>query len=504
MHDIIVVSDLHLGRGKNAETGRYHRLEAFFFDDDFYAFCRWLCRESAERKVEVKLVLNGDTFDLLRIDFDRREGANARERRFGPTITPERAAATVSEILAGHPGFVAGLAHVLTAGHPVVILPGNHDLELQWAPVQDAVRDAIAREVRAGGDEAAAESAIRELTFEPWFHYEPGRIWIEHGCQYDKDNSFQFFLRSDIVDKPTAIDSLERDMPVGTFFQRYLYNFFGSITFIVPSSRANSRYFRWLLINRPRLLAKVTISHFPFFLQVLRRIAKAGGNTTELADAHSRELDRLASAGDLDGPLQKIDQLKAAHGSTARVARGLLSDMLKIGGLAVLLALLVAGLWFAGFQAINQFDVGVTLKAILFVVLNFVFLLTLTGGIGYTLLRPPNAPPSRPGRSAASRISALLDVPIVTMGHSHDEVVFRLRRDGHAGGWFYNTGTWVAVFTHDELLPRERVQYTFLRVRGNSAELMHYSPGRNDAVPVILIDDDRWSEPEKPVETLPS
>ncbi|HUH03483.1 MAG TPA: hypothetical protein VML75_15910, partial [Kofleriaceae bacterium] len=67
MHDIIVVSDLHLGRGKNPDTGRYHRLEAFFFDDDFYAFCRWLCREAAERKTDVKLVLNGDTFDLLRI-----------------------------------------------------------------------------------------------------------------------------------------------------------------------------------------------------------------------------------------------------------------------------------------------------------------------------------------------------------------------------------------------------------------------------------------------------
>lgn len=504
MHDIVVVSDLHLGRGKNPETGRYHRLEAFFFDDDFCAFCRWLCRDADERKVDVKLVLNGDTFDLLRIDFNPREGATARERRFGPTITPERAAATVTEILAGHHGFVAGLAHVLVKGHPVVILPGNHDLEIQWEPVQQAVRQAIVAEVRASGNDAAAERAARGLTFEPWFHYEPGRIWIEHGCQYDKDNSFQYFLRSDIVDNEAAIGSIERDMPVGTFFQRYLYNFFGSITFIVPSSRANTRYFRWLLINRPRLLAKVTTSHFPFFVQVLRRIAKAGGNTTELADAHSRELGRLAVTADLDGPLQKIDDLKATHGSAARVARGLLSDFLKVGGLAVLLALLVAGLWFAGFQAINQFDVGVTLKALLFVVLNFVFLLTLTGGIGYTLLRPPKAPPSRPGRNAAGRISKLLDVPIVTMGHSHDEVVFRLKRNGDAGGWFYNTGTWVAVFTHDELLPRERVQYTFLRVRGINAELMHYSPGRNDAVPVILIDDDRWSEPEKPAETLPA
>jgi hypothetical protein len=311
-------------------------------------------------------------------------------------------------------------------------------------------------------------------------------------------------LRTHVVGNEAAVETLERDMPVGSFFQKYLYNFFGAITFIVPSSRANTRYFRWLLINRPRLLAKVATSHFPFFLQVLRRIGKGGGNTTELADAHSNQLGELATSANLDGTLQQIDGLKATHGSAARVARGIMYDIVKIGGLALLLALLVAGLWFAGFHAINQFDVGVTLKAILFIVLNFVFLLSLTGGIGYTLLRPPKAPPSRPGRNAASRISSLIDVPIVTMGHSHDEVVFRLRRDGENAGWFYNTGTWVAVFTHDELLPRERVQYTFLRVRGDAAELMHYSPGRNDAVPVILIDDDRWSEPEKPSEALPA
>ena len=59
--DIVVVSDLHLGRGKNPATGRYSRLEAFFFDDDFDGFCRWLCSEAEAHKIGVTLVLNGDT-----------------------------------------------------------------------------------------------------------------------------------------------------------------------------------------------------------------------------------------------------------------------------------------------------------------------------------------------------------------------------------------------------------------------------------------------------------
>jgi hypothetical protein len=98
-------------------------------------------------------------------------------------------------------------------------------------------------------------------------------------------------------------------------------------------------------------------------------------------------------------------------------------------------------------------------------------------------------------------------VPIVTFGHTHDEFITRI--DGVAGSglwpvpgrpdgeptagepaWYFNTGTWIAVFTADALLPRERVQYTFLRVRGLKGELLHWSPGRSEATPVILLEED--------------
>ena len=106
-------------------------------------------------------------------------------------------------------------------------------------------------------------------------------------------------------------------------------------------------------------------------------------------------------------------------------------------------------------------------------------------------------------RRAAGQIGGLLGVPLVVFGHSHDEVVWRLPR--HEGvTWYYNTGTWIAVFTHDQLLPRERVQYTFLRVRGDAAELLHFSPGRGEPIPVILLEEDRWSEPTRPSNPQPS
>jgi len=49
-------------------------------------------------------------------------------------------------------------------------------------------------------------------------------------------------------------------------------------------------------------------------------------------------------------------------------------------------------------------------------------------------------------------------------------------------------------------MPRERVQQTFLRVRGGDAELLRFSPGRDAAMPVVLLEEDEregagWLEP---------
>lgn len=507
MHDLIVVSDLHLGRGKNRESGRYFVLEAFFYDDDFDRFCRWLCDEAERRKRGLKLVLNGDTFDLLRIEHDQAPGATIGERLYGPLMTPSKAAETVADILRGHRGFVDGIARVLCAGHQVVMLPGNHDWEVQWPSVQSVVRNALLLRVAElrDGDEHAVQTARDNLLFEPWFHHEPGRIWIEHGCQYDAENAFRYPLRGRLAEQEDPVGHAEHDLPVGTFFQRYLYNGFGAITFIVPNSKANVRYVRWLAFNKPRLLARTLTRHLPFFFQVLRRIAKSGGNGSMLARCHQAELDQLAERTGLGHRLLEIDGLKNTSASAAAVAKGVTGQIIKAVVFVVLLALLALGLWFAGFSAINEMRLGFGFKAGLFLVLNFIFLITATVVAGWLLLRSATGPPVRPARRAATRIAELVDVPMVTFGHTHDEAIWRLRRNTGQSGWYYNTGTWIAVFTSDELLPRERVQYTFLRIRDHEGELLHWSPGRGEAIPVVLLEDeDRAGEQARPHPVKPA
>lgn len=495
--ELVLVSDLHIGRGKNPHTGRYFELETFFYDDDFRRFCLWLCADARERAVNLRLILNGDTFDLLRIDPVSTEARQtSRERRYGPVMTPQRARTVIHEVLIGHAEFIDGLAQVLVAGHEVIFLPGNHDLEVQWPAVQQEIRAAILEQAARIGQGAAdgsagdVEALAGRLRFAPWFYYEPGRIWIEHGCQYDPQNAFRYNLRSRLEDHEASLVADEEDMPLGNFFQRYLYNAFGHITFIVPSTRANARYVKWLLVHQPELLARAAASHGRFWWQVVRRLALSAPDARRrLKDLHAAELEALATASGLGDRLRSIDALKTVGGDITRTVRALGWQIIKDLLQAITILLAAAGLWFAGFHVINHASEGFIVKAFFFLLLDFIFLIVVIAGIGYAILRPPAEPAARPLRKAAQAIADRLAVPLVCFGHTHEEVLWRLRTPSGAPAWYLNSGTWIAVFTHDVLLPRERVQYTFIRVEGAEARLLHWSPGRGLPLPVILLDE---------------
>ena len=530
-HDLFVLSDLHMGRGINPDTRRYFTLENFFFDDDFAKLCRYLCEQAARGRRPCRLILNGDTFDLLRIDPEPSTTADRRERRFEPAHTPPQAAHTVRAILRGHPRFVHGLCDVLHAGHDVVFLPGNHDIEMQWTPVHAAVRDAIA--VGLADDPfclapAQVADALARLQFRDWFYHEPNRIWVEHGCQYDPENSFRYLLRGRLGDlfedqagslghsasdtssgqaigsgrtddpRVAAFYELEQDMPLGNFFQRYLYNAFGHITFIVPSTRANLRYVKWLLLNAPRLLVRVLFSHGPFVFQVLRRLGQQANPAARkvLADTHARALEELCLTSELGDKLRAIDRLKEVRADAVQAARSIGWQTLKFLAGVALIGVGVSALYVFCLALLSKFVLGGGTGMFIFLLMSpFIVTLAAIGGLVYTVISSGEDVSPRPLRRAAQRIAAALHVPVVSFGHSHDEEMWRLDLPSGGRAWYCNTGTWIAVFTHDVLIPRERVQYTFLRVRGEQAELLYWSPSRGEPMPVILLDEGLPTEP---------
>jgi len=498
--DIVVVSDLHIGRGVNPETRRYAALETFFFDDDFRAFCAFLIARARERGRGFSLVINGDGFDFLRIADARPGTTTDAARRFAQELTPQTAPALIKAILDGHPGFVAALGDVVVSGNDVVIIPGNHDLEVHWRPVQGEIRAAVGASIGQKGDASAAD-ALSRLQFRPWFYYEPGRVWIEHGCQYDPENAFKFPLRGRLADDPGYTPEHEADLPLGNFFQRYLYNAFGSITFIVPTSRANLRYAKWLMINEPRLLLRVLTSHFPFALQVLRRVAQASNRkrADEYRAEHEAHLRVLAEQTGLGDALLRIDGLKH-NGADAYLAvdtlvRGASRLALRSG--LVLLAFLAA--WITAGQAIDSLqEIGIGWRALLSLFLNLVVVAVAVGFGVSQALRVPHDTTPRPLKAAAEQIARIARVPLVVFGHTHEEVLFPIGPvpadapdQSPRRGWYVNSGTWIAVFTHDVLLPRERVQFSFVDIEGHDARLMHWQPERGAPVPVVLLDESK-------------
>jgi UDP-2,3-diacylglucosamine pyrophosphatase LpxH len=529
--ELIVLSDLHLGRGKNPRTGRFHRLEAFFHDAEFEAFCAYLIDDARRRAVALRMIIAGDAFDLLRVDDDRPAdadadaavgaggnagadtaagadatggfGANAskttgtgaaRRGEVGgrqPLSSPAAAAALVEAIVRGHPGFVAGLAKLIAAGHDLVFLPGNHDIELQWRAPQQRVRAAIAQaltSIASFSPEAAEAAVAARLSFAPWFYQEPGRIWIEHGSQYDHEGAFRYPLRG--ADTPLPPAALERDFPLGNFFQRYLFNGFGATAFIVPSSDASERYVRWMLVHRPGQIARTIARHVPFIFRYLVRLGRGGGHGLEvLAEQHRTQLARLAVDSELGQKLEQIDVLKDVRTDVAQAAAAFVRQTTRFVFSAMLLLLFGAGIWYLGVEGPQALDWGFWPRLLSYLGMSALLMIAILAGSAFLLLRPP-APRGGSLAHAAARIAAIVDVPIVIFGHTHGEDIAHLRRPS-GDGWYFNSGTWIAVFTRDVLLPRPAVQLSYVRVRGGSGELVHFDPARGAERPVVLLDDAR-------------
>src|SRR5580704_4994095 len=127
---------------------------------------------------EIEMVWNGDVFD-----FDApwvKDGQSSFDE-----FPPDEAGSTehVRRILADHPVWVRAAARLVLAGHRLLVLSGNHDVELWFPGVRRTIREEIGR---AMGDCAMGDRALEErVRFRAWFHVTEDGIYLEHGSQYD-------------------------------------------------------------------------------------------------------------------------------------------------------------------------------------------------------------------------------------------------------------------------------------------------------------------------------
>lgn len=167
---VFVISDTHLG-GVYPDSGEpgARGFRICTHADDLAAFIRELAGRPAGDPA-TELVINGDLVDFLA----EREEDDPPWRAFTPD--PEAAAAKLRAIVRRDQVVFDALKAFLEAGHRLVVLLGNHDVELALPGVRDVLREAV------GG---------RSRDFE-FIHdgeaYLVGDALIEHGNDYDPWN----------------------------------------------------------------------------------------------------------------------------------------------------------------------------------------------------------------------------------------------------------------------------------------------------------------------------
>jgi len=85
--------------------------------------------------------------------------------------------AKLDRIATGHRRVFASLGEFAASDSRVVVVPGNHDLELIRPSTQARFCELV--------DEACGQpGAATRIEFQPWIYYVPGVLYAEHGSQY--------------------------------------------------------------------------------------------------------------------------------------------------------------------------------------------------------------------------------------------------------------------------------------------------------------------------------
>ena len=259
--EILVVSDLHLGRGREPDTRRFFCTENFVSDQ---AFARWL-RAMQPREGKL-LILNGDTFDFIRIanfpkkdqDFidwsswlaglglakspeELRRSISKKETRYGLQTNDYKSAWKLWQIYMGHQEFFQALAHWVRDGGLLLMVKGNHDLDLYWPLVRKAFRTFLGDSLE---DNDASRGAIQQRVFYCDDSLRLGNLYLEHGHFYDSEQKM-------VKGQTLRDDPSQLNLPLATFVARYLVNPLENLRPFLGSIRPTQRIPWIILRNHP-------------------------------------------------------------------------------------------------------------------------------------------------------------------------------------------------------------------------------------------------------------
>lgn len=189
--DYLLLSDVHLGsdlvqhlRPWAKEQWLQHKAEV---DAPLVA----LLDHYAARTRPLALVFAGDFLDLVGVSISDGDGPlqtplTPEEKLHGLGSAADHVVRKLQAIAARHHEVFAALARFVSKGHRLIVVRGNHDIELHWHAARRAFVQAVVQHTAA---ERRAELAAR-IQVCPWFFRVPGLLYVEHGHEFDPTCSY--------------------------------------------------------------------------------------------------------------------------------------------------------------------------------------------------------------------------------------------------------------------------------------------------------------------------
>ncbi|MGZ3768348.1 MAG: hypothetical protein ACXVCP_03735 [Bdellovibrio sp.] len=222
----VIISDLHLGKGRLLEKGGINSLEEFYFGEKLVEFIHYYST-GAFRDYEVELIINGDFFNFLQCDY---------KGHFLSVITESVTLEILKEIVKGHANvFLALSEFAAKPGNTITYVVGNHDQGMLWPACRAYLNQIIGTPIR----------------YKNIVYFFDG-VHIEHGHMHEAANRLdpkKFFLKKDLVE-PIL------NLPFGSHFflevvlkikQHYPH---------VDKIRPFGKMLRWAFVNETTIMVK--------------------------------------------------------------------------------------------------------------------------------------------------------------------------------------------------------------------------------------------------------
>ncbi|HVU00213.1 MAG TPA: metallophosphoesterase [Polyangiaceae bacterium] len=420
-HNLLVLSDVHLG----SDLVHCARPDAPLRDvtndardDQLAALLDWY-REHPIGGRPWRLVIAGDFVDFVGMSVTPPKSGTATpldedDRIFGLGSAEDHTIYKLRCVARRHARVFESLSRFLQAKNTVVLVRGNHDVDFHWPAVQDEFLRQLAMYGRI-------ERGLIE--FSPWFYYEEGRVFVEHGHQYDRYCSTEHVLHP-----VSPRDARRSSRSLSDVLLRHVVR---PTRGLHEAGHEKAGPLDYVLLAC-RLGVKGLVGLALRFADAVRRLFGMWRDHGSAAAArirahHDRRMSELAHL--LGVSLDRLRELAALQRAPITQNFGALAStvMLDRIALGVLGALAVAA----------SLAVAPRLENTLLVAFAAVLVVALTSKV-LGLLRK-DIEPSNELRERAARVARLFPAAFVVMGHTH---LPEVRSAPGSPSTYVNLGAW--------------------------------------------------------------